>query len=111
MKLLINPLRIGRARPSTPASTAPGHQGGADSLGRGMDIALTLLVFLVLGWIVDAWLGVFPLFTISLVVFASIGTFIRLKYVYDATMERLEAERAATRGAGAGPTGTLEDVT
>jgi len=68
-----------------------GHSG--DSLGRGMDIALTLLVFLGLGALIDRWLGIFPVFTILLVVIASLGTFVRLKYTYDATMERLEAER------------------
>ena len=58
-----------------------------------MDIALTLLVFLGLGALIDRWLGIFPVFTILLVVIASLGTFVRLKYTYDATMERLEAER------------------
>lgn len=68
-----------------------------DTLGRGMDLALTLLVFLLLGFALDSWLGVFPLFTIVLVVVAAVGAFVRLKYVYDATMERLEAERRASR--------------
>ena len=47
--------------------------------------------------LLDSWLGVFPLFTIVLVVVAAVGAFVRLKYVYDATMERLEAERRASR--------------
>ena len=64
-----------------------------------MDIALTLLAFLGVGLGVDRWLGVFPAFTISLVLFAAIGTFIRLKYTYDATMERLEADLLASRRA------------
>ena len=58
-----------------------------------MDIALTLLVFLGLGALMDRWLGIFPVFTIMLVVVASLGTFVRLKYTYDATLKRLEAER------------------
>lgn len=93
MKLLFTNVRIGRARAGT--QPAPPATGGDDSLGRGMDVALTLLVFLVLGWLIDSWLGIFPAFTIGLVVFAAVGTFIRMKYVYDATMERLEAERRA----------------
>ena len=68
-----------------------------DNLGRGMDIALTLLFFLGVGWFVDRWLGVFPLFTIALVLIASAGIFVRLKYTYEATMQRLEAERAVQR--------------
>lgn len=67
------------------------------NLARGMDIALTLLVFLVAGWLLDRWLGIFPVFTIVLVLFAAIGTFVRLKYTYDAAMEQLEAERRAAR--------------
>ncbi len=63
-----------------------------------MDVALTMLVFLGLGALLDTWLGLFPVFTIALVVFAAIGSFVRLKYVYDATMERLEADRAAKTG-------------
>lgn len=97
MKLLFSNVRIGRAQ----ADEAPAARvgGGDDSLGRGMDVALTLLVFLVIGWALDQWLGLFPLFTISLVVFAAVGTFIRMKYVYDARMEQLEAERAARSAA------------
>ncbi len=108
MKLLIRNLRHGRALESPRRSEAASRSTGDDTLGRGMDVALTVLVFLGVGWMLDRWLGVFPLFTIGLVVFASIGTFIRLKYVYDATMQRLEAERAARRRPL--PPGRLEDV-
>jgi len=75
------------------------------NLARGMDIALTLLVFLVAGFFLDRWLGLFPLFTLSFTTFAAVGTFIRLKYTYDAEMERLEAERRDLRAArhGAAP--------
>ena len=79
-----------------------------------MDVALTLGVFLGIGWAIDAWLGIFPVFTIGLVVFASVGTFIRLKYTYDATMERLEAERLARRATRVAPaaaaSATLDDT-
>ena len=108
MKLLFTNIRPGRAPQNAP-------QGNDDTLGRGMDLALTVLVFLVLGWLIDRWLGLFPLFTISLVLFSAIGSFIRMKYVYDATMERHEAERATKRGAvssdvPAPVSATVEDV-
>jgi F0F1-type ATP synthase assembly protein I len=54
-------------------------------------------VFLVIGWALDAWLGIFPVFTIGLVVLAAAGMFVRLKYAYEATMQRLEAERLTRR--------------
>ena len=104
MKLLFTNIRPGRAPQNAP-------QGNDDTLGRGMDVALTVLVFLVLGWLLDAWLGLFPLFTISLVLFSAIGSFIRMKYVYDATMERHEAERAAKRGAGSANIPAAGDAT
>jgi F0F1-type ATP synthase assembly protein I len=110
MKLLFTNIRTGRA----PQSSAQGSdRGGDDSLGRGMDVALTVLVFLVLGWLLDSWLGLFPLFTISLVLFSATGSFLRMKYVYDATMERLEAERSAKTGAApakAAASNTIEDA-
>lgn len=92
MKQLFTPVPPDRAtRPTT---------SGDDSLGRGMDMALTLAVFVVLGTLVDNWLGLFPVFTISFIVFASVGSFIRMKYAYDAEMERHEAERLARRQSG-----------
>lgn len=78
---------------------ATGPSGNDDTLGRGMDVALTMLVFLGLGALIDRWLDVFPVFTIVLVLFAAIGSFLRMKFVYDATMERHEAELLATRQA------------
>lgn len=82
--------------------------GSTDSLGRGMDVALTLGVFLVLGWLLDRWLGTAPLFMIVLSVLSVTGQFIRMKYTYDAEMERLEAERLAGRRAV--PSSSMEDA-
>ncbi len=107
MKPILSTLRPGRA--TGPAASAPsGATSSDDSLGRGMDAALTLLVFLGLGALIDRWLGVFPVFTIVLVVFAAVGTFVRMKFVYDAAMERHEAQRFAARQAS--PT-RMEDAT
>jgi len=101
MKTILSTLRSGRATgaDSTVVSAASGSSSSDDSLGRGMDTALTLLVFLGLGALIDRWLGVFPVFTIVLVVLAAVGTFIRMKFVYDATMERHEAEMRSARQA------------
>jgi hypothetical protein len=102
MKPLISTLRPDRdSRRVAPSSD--------DALGRGMDVALTLLVFLGLGALIDRWLGIFPTFTIGLVLFAAIGTFVRMKFVYDATMERHEAQLRASRGQSA-PTVPTEDA-
>jgi F0F1-type ATP synthase assembly protein I len=58
-----------------------------------MDLALTIAAFLALGWLLDRWLGTSPVFTITLLVIGAVGSFIRMKYAYDESMERLEADR------------------
>ena len=93
MKMFVPPPRANRA----PKSLA---SGSTDTLGRGMDVALTLAVFLGFGWLIDRWLGTAPLFMIAFTIIAAVGQFIRIKYVYDAAMERLEAERLANRASG-----------
>jgi F0F1-type ATP synthase assembly protein I len=64
-----------------------------DNLGHGMDLALTIALFLGIGLLLDYWLGTSPLCTIVMIVIAAVGCFTRMKYSYDASMERLEAER------------------
>ena len=81
-----------------------------DNLGRGMEMALTLLLFLLVGWAIDQWLGIFPLFTIVLVVLAAIGIFVRLRYTYEVAMLRHEAERDARRAAPARGRSSVEDA-
>ncbi len=66
-----------------------------DTLGRGMDMALVVLVFLGLGYLVDRWLGTQPLFMIALLLIAVVGQFISIRYRYEARMQQLEAERRA----------------
>ena len=71
-----------------------------DALGRGMDVALTVLLFFGIGYALDRWLGTTPWFMIGLTLLASIGFFASLKYRYDARMEELEAERTARAAQG-----------
>jgi F0F1-type ATP synthase assembly protein I len=69
-------------------------QHSGQTLGRGMDFALVVLVFLGIGYGLDRWLGTRPGFMIGLTVFAVVGQFIKMYYDYTATMEQLEAQRA-----------------
>ncbi|MFZ4811784.1 MAG: AtpZ/AtpI family protein [Ilumatobacteraceae bacterium] len=64
-----------------------------DNVGRGMDFALMILLFLGIGWALDARFDARPVFTIGFVIFAVVGQFVRMWYVYGAAMERHEAER------------------
>ena len=69
-------------------------QRSDQTLGKGMDFALVVLVFLGIGWAVDSWLGTRPGFMIGLVLFAVVGQFIKMYYDYKAAMEAHAAERA-----------------
>lgn len=77
---------------SRPNTRAPRSD---DSLGRGMDIALTVAVFFGIGFALDRWLETTPLFMIVLTVLALVGFFVSMKYRYDAAMTELEAARAS----------------
>lgn len=69
-------------------------QHSGQTLGRGMDFALVVLVFLGIGYGLDRWLGTRPGFMIGLTVFAVVGQFVKMYYDYTNTMEQLEAQRA-----------------
>lgn len=58
-----------------------------------MEFALTVAVFLGLGWLVDGWTNTRPAFTIAFVVFSMVGQFVKMWFAYDARMKTLEAER------------------
>jgi F0F1-type ATP synthase assembly protein I len=69
-------------------------QRSDQTLGKGMDFALVVLVFLGIGWAVDTWLGTRPAFMIGLVVFAVIGQGIKMYFDYKVAMDIHVAERA-----------------
>ncbi len=66
-----------------------------DNIGRGMDFALVVLVFLGIGWALDRGLDTRPVFMIGCTVFAVVGQFVRMWYAYEARMSVLQAQRAA----------------
>ncbi|MFZ9864260.1 MAG: hypothetical protein ACO3FR_06955 [Ilumatobacteraceae bacterium] len=68
-----------------------------------MEMALTLAVFLGLGWLLDAWLGTQPGFMIGLVVFAALGQGTKMWFTYDARMKQLEIERKQAAAAHQAP--------
>ncbi|HEX9258415.1 MAG TPA: AtpZ/AtpI family protein [Acidimicrobiales bacterium] len=61
------------------------------TLARGLEMVATVVVFCLIGLLLDAWLGITPVLTIALGVFAVIGQFVRMWYVYDAEMRGHEA--------------------
>jgi len=74
---------------------AKGNRSGNvdQGMGQGMEMALTIAVFMGIGWGLDTWLDTRPIFMISLVIFSTIGQFIKMWFIYDARMKMLENER------------------
>jgi F0F1-type ATP synthase assembly protein I len=81
----------GPQKPQKPAKSIDAD----DNIGRGMDFALVILVFLGIGWAVDRALDTRPAFMIGCTVFAVVGQFARMWYAYEARMSQLESERHA----------------
>jgi F0F1-type ATP synthase assembly protein I len=70
------------------------RSGNVDQgMGQGMEMALTIAVFLGIGWGLDVWLDTRPIFMIGLVIFSTVGQFIKMWFIYDARMKMLEDER------------------
>lgn len=70
-------------------------QQSGQTLGRGMDFALVVLVFLGIGYVLDRVLDTRPAFMIGLVVFSVVGQFVKMYFEYTASMQAHEAERLA----------------
>jgi F0F1-type ATP synthase assembly protein I len=80
---------------------AKGNRSGNvdQGMGQGMEMALTIAVFLGIGWGLDVWLDTRPIFMISLVIFSTVGQFIKMWFIYDARMKMLENERRQSMNA------------
>lgn len=71
-----------------------------DGLGRGMEFAILVAMFLGIGYFLDRVLGTKPVFMIVLVVVALIGQFASMWYSYDARMKQHEHDRRANARKG-----------
>lgn len=66
---------------------------GDDTMGRGVEIAVSVAIFTLVGLAIDARAGTTPWATIGLFLFSVLGSFVRLYYSYTARMEIHERER------------------
>jgi F0F1-type ATP synthase assembly protein I len=73
------------------------NRGFSDALGRGIDLALTPIVFGALGWLLDRVLGTSPLFTIVIAAVGVVGTAVKIKLGYDREMAGHEGPATAPR--------------
>lgn len=72
------------------------NRGFNDALGRGIDLALTPVVFGLIGWGIDRLAGTSPLFTLVVAAIGVVGTFVKIKLGYDKDMARFEGSAAST---------------
>ena len=104
-----------RAMPSSAASTYAGtrafnrkiygkalSRGYGDSMGRGLELVLTLVVMVGLGWVADKVFGTYPLFTIVFSVMGFAGITVKLFLGYDLEMRKHEADAIWNREGEAG---------
>lgn len=68
-----------------------------DTLGQGVDIVGTVLVFFGIGWLLDRWLGTMPLFMVLLTVVAAVGKVVLMLVRYNQVMEEHEQRFRAGR--------------
>jgi len=70
-----------------------------DEHARGIELAVTPVVFGGLGWLLDGWLGTGIALTLGLAAFALVGTVVKMWYGYDAQMRALESSSRWARRA------------
>lgn len=70
------------------------NRGFSDALGRGVDLALTPVVFGLVGWLIDRVAGTSPLFTIAVATVGVVGTAVKIKLGYDREMASHEGTAA-----------------
>ena len=64
-------------------------------VSQGAELAVSIAVFFLIGFGLDAWLSTTPVFMIGLSVFSVIGQFIKMYYSYSSAMRHLEEERSS----------------
>ncbi|NDG67119.1 MAG: hypothetical protein EBY23_09480 [Actinobacteria bacterium] len=92
MRLLPDPKIVRRI-----AGNPRAAENSAGGLGQGAEMAFGVLVFFLIGLVIDYFAGTTPLFMIVMTVFSCVGNFVKMWFGYDTQMKRLEAERAETR--------------
>ncbi len=65
-------------------------------MSHGAELAGGIIVFFLIGFGIDSWLGTTPVFMIGLTVFSVIGQFVKIYYSYSSAMRHLEEKRAAS---------------
>jgi hypothetical protein len=72
------------------------NRGFSEAFGRGIDLALTPVVFGLIGWLIDRVVGTSPIFTIAVAAIGVAGTAVKMKLGYDRDMAAFD-DTPATR--------------
>jgi uncharacterized membrane protein YuzA (DUF378 family) len=67
------------------------NRGYGDAMGRGLELALTLVVVGGIGWLVDRIFGTYPTFTVIFALTGFAGITVKLWLGYDLEMRQHEA--------------------
>jgi F0F1-type ATP synthase assembly protein I len=70
------------------------NRGYGDAMGRGLELVLTLVVMVGIGWLIDRIAGTEPLFIIVLSVIGFAGTGVKLWIGYDLEMRKTDSPDA-----------------
>ena len=84
--------RLRALSPADLAARQQTYQGFGDTLAVAFELAVTPVVFGLIGYGLDRWLGIVPLLTTVLVLFAIAGLSVRMWFDYDTRMKAHEAQ-------------------
>ena len=80
------------AAPSSPGGPkADLYRGFGDGFSRAFELAVTPVIFGAMGYALDRWLGLVPVFTTIFVLVTVVGLLLRVWYGYVYRMQALEA--------------------
>jgi F0F1-type ATP synthase assembly protein I len=68
------------------------NQGFGNALALAIEMVMTPILFALLGWALDRWLGTTPLLLIVLALFGVVGMALKTYYAYVEKMRRHEEE-------------------
>lgn len=86
-----NKLRVTARKPLN----VPSRQD--DALAQALTLVVAPLLFGLVGWWIDSWLGTGPIFTVGLAVFALVGVALSTYYRYLARSAELDEGKPWTR--------------
>jgi hypothetical protein len=79
------------------------YRGYGDGMARAFEFALTPAIFCGLGYAIDRWLGIVPVFSIILFLVSVAGMFAKTWYAYEARMREEDAAAPWAKGTAAAP--------